>query len=92
MVSFLTRARFFVGNPWPPVLHSFNATDVKMSSIMGSYWTSFAASGVPRGGSVTWPAYTTAAQSVMTLNFPPRVLPDSEVALCDFWNTIQINQ
>lgn len=63
-----------------------------MSLIVGSYWTSFAASGAPRGGVVTWPAYTTATQSLMTLDFPPHAQADAVVALCDFWSTIQINQ
>jgi para-nitrobenzyl esterase len=47
------------------------ADEQALSATMVKYWTQFAKSGDPNSsGSPTWPAYTTANDSILTLNTP----------------------
>ncbi len=54
-----------------------------------SYWTQFAKTGDPNGGSnVTWPPYTTAGDQHLNLDTTITVGTGLEKASCDFWDGI----
>jgi para-nitrobenzyl esterase len=60
--------------PWTPV-------DRRLASVMSGYWTNFAKSGGPNGGSLpSWPAFTSAAPIAMTLGeaIEPKPVRDTE--------------
>jgi para-nitrobenzyl esterase len=55
------------------------------------YWTQFAKTGDPNGGSnPMWPAYTTAADQNLTLDTTIGVSTGLEKASCDFWENIPL--
>jgi para-nitrobenzyl esterase len=55
------------------------------------YWTQFAKTGDPNGGSnPMWPAYTTAADQNLTLDTTIAVSTGLEKANCDFWENIPL--
>ena len=50
--------------------------DVAISDLMGSYWVNFATKGDPNGSSLPgWPAFTAAAQTVLTFDAHPSARP-----------------
>jgi para-nitrobenzyl esterase len=56
--------------PWRP-------EDVKVSELMGSYWTNFAKTGDPNGeGLPKWPVYSADDYQVMHLRADPAAAPD----------------
>jgi para-nitrobenzyl esterase len=59
-----------------------------LTNAMQSYWTQFATTGNPNGGSVpTWPPYNSAAGAELTLVDPPYASDDLAESDCDFWDT-----
>jgi para-nitrobenzyl esterase len=53
------------------------------------YWTRFAATGDPNGGSdPTWPAYATAADTNVNLDTAITVDSGLEASSCDFWDNL----
>jgi para-nitrobenzyl esterase len=55
------------------------------------YWTRFAVTGDPNGGSApTWPAYTTAGDQYLTLDTTIAAGTGLEKAKCDFWDSIAL--
>lgn len=62
----------------------------ELAAQMMGYWTRFAATGDPNGdGSVTWPAYSQAADQHLELNLPPRVGRGLRKAQCDFRDSLR---
>jgi para-nitrobenzyl esterase len=69
------------------------ADDGKLSNAMQGYWSRFAATGDPNGGSaLDWPAFATGAYDVMGLDVTIAVVNDYRKAECDFWQTIYAGQ
>ncbi|TFW08508.1 carboxylesterase family protein [Oxalobacteraceae bacterium OM1] len=66
----------------------FTAAQTDLSNRMVSYWTQFAKTGNPNGaGNATWPAYTAANDTYLTLA-PGAVAPTTQFAAahkCGFW-------
>ena len=58
---------------------------------MKGYWTRFAKTGDPNGGTATaWPAYTTAQDQHLALGMTIAAGTGHNKAKCDFWDTITI--
>ena len=61
----------FVWNLPAPSGATLTADEQALSATMVKYWTQFAKTGDPNvSGSPTWPAYTAANDSILTLNTP----------------------
>jgi para-nitrobenzyl esterase len=65
------------------------ATDMasaSVSQLMERYWTRFAASGDPNGGSdLAWPRFTAASNERMQFTLQPSVVSNFRAAECTFW-------
>lgn len=58
-----------------------------MVDAIQGYWTNFARSGDPNGGSLTkWPKYDVTSDQNLKLVNPPDVATGLEKAACDFWD------
>jgi len=71
------------------LLGSVAAADQPLSAAMEGYWTRFAATGDPSGGTdPAWPAYTTAGDTHLTLDKTIATGTGLEKQACDFWDTV----
>ncbi|HEX4336843.1 MAG TPA: carboxylesterase family protein [Polyangiaceae bacterium] len=63
--------------------------ELPLGTLMRSYWTTFATTGDPNGGtSPKWPKYTTAGDQNMKLDLPTSAAQTGyKKAKCDFWDT-----
>jgi para-nitrobenzyl esterase len=62
-----------------------------LAAAMQGYWTRFAKTGDPNGGTATaWPAYTTAQDQHLALGMTIAAGTGHNKAKCDFWDTITI--
>jgi para-nitrobenzyl esterase len=69
-----------------------NADDLTVADAMSSYWTNFAKTGNPNGGSLpNWPAYTGAGGLVMGLGTPLQAQPEIGTARFQFLNNFRTN-
>jgi para-nitrobenzyl esterase len=60
--------------------------NAELSDLMARYWTRFAATGDPNGGSdLAWSPYGAGADSYQQLDWPPDAGAGSRAAQCDFW-------
>ena len=80
-------------NPWPPILHDFDAAGVNMSKAMSGWWTNFAGTLNPNVGnasvpSVQWPQYSASADAIMQLEKPPSVTTGLLQSTCDMWDSV----
>lgn len=65
------------------------ADDATLSDTMQGYWTRFAKSGDPNGGSaLAWPAFDDTSDKSLDLDVPPSVLTGYRRKECDMWATI----
>jgi para-nitrobenzyl esterase len=65
---------------------STDAGGKAVSDLMQRYWTSFAKSGDPNGGSdPKWPAFTEAANLRLNFALTPSVVTNFRAAKCQFW-------
>jgi para-nitrobenzyl esterase len=72
-------------------LGSVPPADQPLVDAIEGYWTQFAKTGDPNGGSnPMWPAYTTAADQNLTLDTTIAVSTGLEKANCDFWENIPL--
>jgi para-nitrobenzyl esterase len=66
-----------------------SAAELQLSDMIISYWTHFASTQNPNGGSnPVWPAYTSWSASsdpYLQLDLPPTVMTGYHIAQCDFW-------
>ncbi|HLK41545.1 MAG TPA: carboxylesterase family protein, partial [Polyangiaceae bacterium] len=61
----------FIWNLPTPMGMALGSDEQALSTTMVNFWTQFAKTGNPNpAGSMTWPAYTTANDSILTLNTP----------------------
>jgi hypothetical protein len=76
------------GNSYP--LGSVPAAGMPLVSAMEDYWTKFATTGDPNGGSnPMWPAYTTAGDQNVNLDTTITVGTGLKKANCDFWDAYE---
>jgi para-nitrobenzyl esterase len=69
------------------LLGSVPAANAPLADAIEGYWTRFAATGDPNGGSaVAWPAYSSSSDQDMTLDTTIAVASGLEKAACDFWD------
>ena len=77
---------YVFGNSY--LLGSVPAAGAPLVTAMEGYWTAFAKSGDPNGGSSpTWPPYTTAGDQHINLDTSITVGTGLEKANCDFWDS-----
>jgi len=77
---------YVFGNSY--LLGSVPDAGVPLVSAIEEYWTKFATSGDPNGGSnPMWPAYTTAGDQNLNLDTSITVGTGLEAANCDFWDS-----
>ncbi len=75
----------------PYLLGSVPPASKALAETMEGYWTRFATTGDPNGGSaVAWPEYATASDQNITLDQTVAAASALEKARCDFWDTIPI--
>src|SRR5262249_33279407 len=61
-------------SPFPYSNRAYDATDRKLSDMMGSYWVNFAKSGNPNGGMLPhWPAYDPTNDQLLELGDSVRI-------------------
>jgi para-nitrobenzyl esterase len=59
-----------------------------VSDLMQRYWTNFARTGNPNGGSdLNWPAFTESANVRINFSLMPSIVNDFRVTECGFWRT-----
>eukprot|EP01138_Halocafeteria_seosinensis_P005113 gb/GECG01005227.1/.p1 GENE.gb/GECG01005227.1/~~gb/GECG01005227.1/.p1 ORF type:complete len:659 (+),score=69.35 gb/GECG01005227.1/:1-1977(+) len=82
-------------NQWPPILHSFNKNEKKLSARMMQYWTNMARFASPNQDAETmWPKYTFGNgsndedQHYMNLRIPLKPDRGLRQKKCDFWDSI----
>jgi para-nitrobenzyl esterase len=72
----------------PYLLGSVPEAGLPLVDAMEGYWTQFATSGDPNGGSSPmWPPYTTAGDQHLTLDTSIAVGTGLDKANCDFWDS-----
>jgi carboxylesterase type B len=88
----LDRNFVFGNNYGPPSNYVLNADDLSLFGAIAGYWTRFAGTGDPSGGSdVHWPAYKhptgagRGADKYLILDWPVREDKRLREAQCDFW-------
>ncbi|HLK37971.1 MAG TPA: carboxylesterase family protein [Polyangiaceae bacterium] len=73
------------------VLGSVDSANQPLVDAIEGYWTRFARTGDPNGGSdPMWPVYTTAADQSLKLDTSISVTTAVDKANCDFWDTVTI--
>eukprot|EP01127_Copromyxa_protea_P002917 TRINITY_DN12836_c0_g1_i1.p1 TRINITY_DN12836_c0_g1~~TRINITY_DN12836_c0_g1_i1.p1 ORF type:complete len:551 (-),score=77.87 TRINITY_DN12836_c0_g1_i1:96-1748(-) len=82
---------FVFNNPWPPLIHIFDADDKAMAATLGGYWTNFANTLVPHTGPapnlLSWPTYSTKT-SIMEMTVPPVVQNTYLDDICQYWDRV----
>jgi para-nitrobenzyl esterase len=73
------------------LLGSVPAANMALVDAMEGYWTRFAATGDPNGGTdPAWPAYAASSDQNMTLDTTIAVASGHEKSACDFWDSIPV--
>jgi para-nitrobenzyl esterase len=76
----------------PYALGSVPPGNTTLVDAIEGYWTRFAATGDPNGGTaVAWPAYSASADQNITLDTTISVATGLEKASCDFWDNIPVS-
>uniref|UniRef100_A0A6B2L1Q6 Carboxylic ester hydrolase n=2 Tax=Arcella intermedia TaxID=1963864 RepID=A0A6B2L1Q6_9EUKA len=84
---------FVFNNPWPPLVHEFDANCKTMAAAMGKYWDNLARFKNPNGdgssGLPKWSVYDPSTEPIVRLDVP--VVPENDYlgGVCDFWDKIQ---
>lgn len=89
-------------NPWPPIIHIWNAKDHKMADVFGTYWSNLAKHMSPNGNSsqVTsawtgaaqpqWPSWDGNSNMLMELDVPPYPAIEKFGSVCtNFWDKVE---
>jgi para-nitrobenzyl esterase len=80
---------YVFGDPY--LLGSVPEAGVPLQSAIEDYWTQFAKTDDPNGGSEpTWPVYAAATDQDLRLDQPITTATGLEKASCDFWDTIPV--
>jgi para-nitrobenzyl esterase len=79
---------YVFGVDWVSKANKLEAPSATLTGLVQHYWTRFAATGDPNGGSdPLWPRYETATDEHMVLADPPRTGTGLASAECDFWGS-----
>lgn len=79
---------YVFGVDWVSKANMLEAPSAMLTGVVQHYWTRFAATGDPNGGSdPLWPLYQTATDEHMVLVDPPRTGTGLASAECDFWGS-----
>lgn len=85
---------FVFGNEWPVIFANstvrFTSAEWALSKQMQRLWTSFASSGVPTGGDVSWPSFSLHQDSYLAFNTNvTAVITGYRAKKCNFWTIAQ---
>ena len=81
---------FLWGNPWPAVVHAFDAEDRALSATAQRFWAGLARHGDPNGpgpgGQGRWPRYNESTDLTLVMDVPLQVQWGLYREQCDFWD------
>ena len=80
---------YVFGNDY--ILGKVPADGKALATSVQNYWTNFAKTGDPNGGTeVTWPEYTAAGDQSLTLATTVKAGAGLKKELCDFWDGVPV--